>query len=206
MDTLISFIQEKAHLAHWFIFGGILLAGLNIPISIDLMMLVSATLAATIIPENTIHLFLSTFLGCVFAAWISYWVGRKLGPKLRRFSFFSSLLSDERIEKIKKFYQKYGLLTLIVGRFIPFGVRNGIFMSSGLSQVSFPQFMLRDVIACAIWCSVCFGLFYLLGKNLESLYTQVKSIHLYIFLAFKVAIIGFICYKKIKKSRSKINV
>lgn len=206
METLIAFIQEKAYLAHWFIFMGILLAGFNIPISIDLMMLVSATLAATVVPENTLHLFSFTFFGCLFAAWISYWIGRKFGPKLRRFSFFAHLLSDERIQKIKTFYEKYGLLTLIVGRFIPFGVRNAIFMSTGLSQVSFSRFMLRDILACGIWCCVSFGVFYLLGKNLDALYHQVKAIHLYIFLAFKVAIISFFCYKKIKKSRSKINV
>ena len=68
MDTVIQFIFENAQYAHWIIFGALMLAGLNIPISEDLMIIFSAVLAATVVPENTIKLFafccFSVHIGC----------------------------------------------------------------------------------------------------------------------------------------------
>jgi membrane-associated protein len=65
MDTLIAFFSQHAPHAHFFIFLAILLAGVNIPISIDLLLLLSALLAANVVPENTALLFLSVLLGSI---------------------------------------------------------------------------------------------------------------------------------------------
>src|ERR1700722_13880988 len=165
MDTFFEFVIQHAHLAHWFIFGAIILAGMNIPISADLMVIIAAVLAATTVPEHFILLFLSVFLGCYFSAWVAYWIGRKFGPKLMNWRFFRKLLDAEKVEKMRTFYEKHGLLTLIVGRFIPFGVRNAIFMSAGISKMPFSKFIIRDALACFLWSSTAFGLFYLVGQN-----------------------------------------
>lgn len=200
MEKLIEFVVENAHLAHWFIFGGIVLAGFNIPISADLMVIVAAVLAATVVSEHTLLLFLSVFLGCYFSAWVAYWIGRKFGPQLLRFRFFQKILNPERMEKVRSFYEKHGFLTLLIGRFIPFGVRNGIFMSSGMSRVSFGKFILRDLFACLVWTSCSFSLFYLLGQNYKLLYSYAKTFNLLIFALFGVTVIGFIWYKRKKKA------
>ncbi len=199
----IELIQEHAHHAHWFIFGGALLAGLNVPLSIDLLMIASAIIAATMIPEHTVHLFLAIWLGCLFSAWISYWVGRTVGSKLANRAPFRKILAPEKLERIKKFYQKFGVLTFIVGRFIPFGVRNCLFMSSGMSRIPFRQFAWRDGLACTIWSAICFGSFYALGKNIDLLYTRVKLLNALIFTAFVVTVIASFWYKKKKQASSK---
>lgn len=203
MEALSEWIIQHAHLAHYFIFGAILLAGLNIPISADLMVIISAVLAATVIPENTIPLFLSIFLGCYFSAWIAFWVGRKLGARLSRFSFFAKIFPPERLEKVKHFYEKYGIWTLIIGRFIPFGVRNCIFMTSGMSKMHFGTFVIRDIFACFIWSSTTFYLFYSLGQNYQLLYQYAKTFNLLIFVTFSMAVIIWIWYKVRKKKRSQ---
>ncbi|MCI0381488.1 MAG: DedA family protein [Chlamydiae bacterium] len=198
MDSLVEFIRDHIHLAHWYIFGAIVLAGMNFPISIDLMMIISASLAA-IFPEKTAYLFFAVFFGSIFSAWVSYWIGRKFGPKICRLPFFSRILNEEKTEMVKNFYVKYGFCALIIGRFIPFGVRNCIFMSSGLTQMPFGQFAMRDMIACTIWAGSCFPLFYLLGKNFDLLYNQFKTWNYFLFGAFTIVVIGVIWYKKRKK-------
>jgi hypothetical protein len=60
------------------------------------------------------------------------------------------------MDKVKKFYEKKGVFAFIIGRFIPFGVRNALFMSSGMSRLPFYQFVLWDAIACAAWSSICY--------------------------------------------------
>lgn len=206
MDRLLEFVHNHAHHAHWFIFGGALLAGLNIPISIDLLMIISAILAATVIPANMLKLFFAIFLGCLFSAWIAYWVGRTVGPALQKVPIFSKILSQKKIDKVKKFYEKRGFFALIIRRFIPFGVRNGLFMSSGMSRISFFKFALWDGIACALWAGFCFFLYYTLGKNIDTLYTRVKIVNLFIFLGFCVTVMAIIWYKKRKRTEKKENV
>ncbi len=199
MEALIQWISGHAPYAHWFIFGAILLAGFNIPISADLLILVGAFLAATLVPEHTIHLYLSVFLGCYFSAWAAYWLGRLAGKKLCAYKWFSTLFSQERLKKTQKFYEKHGFWTLLIGRFIPFGVRNCIFMTSGMSRLSFVKFALWDLVACFIWSTLYFYLFYLLGQNYQAVYSYLKTVHLFIFGAFGVTLIAFIWDKRRKK-------
>ena len=59
METLIQLITKHAEHAHWYIFGAILLAGFNIPFSADLLILLSAFIAASIFPEHLWQLYFS---------------------------------------------------------------------------------------------------------------------------------------------------
>jgi membrane protein DedA with SNARE-associated domain len=104
----------------------------------------------------------------------------------------------KRLRKVQKFYDKYGLYSLIVGRFIPFGVRNAIFMSSGITKIPFTRFLWFDLIACFIWTSICFTGFYLIGHSYETVKHFLASFYLLIFAAFGVTVISFIWYKKRK--------
>lgn len=202
MDTLIDWIIRHADQAHWFVFGSILLAGCNIPISADLIIIVSAVLAATVVPENIWLLFFSVFVGCALSAQIAYWVGRVIGPQLTKMPYFAKVLKPERLLKIQHFYEKYGFATLVIGRFIPFGVRNAIFMTTGMSKAHFGKFVLRDAIACLFWSATTFFVFYALGHNYQKLKNSVHIFNIVLFAAFAVAVIAFIWYKKTKKSAS----
>lgn len=199
MDTLFNWIVEHAGQAHWITLMGILLAGFSVPISIDLLIIASAMLAATVVPENLWLIFFCVFFGCLFSAHIAYWMGRVLGAQLLRWRYFAKIFPSERLKKMQKFYEKYGFFTLLIGRFIPFGVRNGIFMSTGMSRMSFFRFALQDLVACLIWAPICFFSFYLLGQSYESVKHFLQSFHLILFAALGVTVIGVIWYKKRKK-------
>jgi membrane protein DedA with SNARE-associated domain len=202
MEHLTEIIANHAHNAHWYIFVAIILAGFNIPFSADLLILAAAILAATIVPEHTWILFFSILFGCYFSAMCAYWLGRLIGTTLSKGKFFGKFLSPERLFKIKQFYEKYGLWTLVLGRFIPFGVRNCIFMSSGMSKLNFGKFILMDALACSLWCSICFYLFFTLGQNYETVWHYLKTFNLLIFAAFSVTVIGIIWYKSRKRTRT----
>lgn len=200
MDSLIQFIFENAQHAHWIVFGALMLAGLNIPVSEDLMIISSAVLAATVVPENTYKLFGAVFLGCYISDWVCYWIGRQFGPKLWNIGWFAKTFDQKKITQIHKYYAKYGFLTLIVGRFIPFGVRNGLFLTAGLGKMPFSKFLLSDGIACAFSNTTLFSLAYMAGKNYETLLSSLKTLNIFLFTAFVVAVIGFIWYKRKKKT------
>lgn len=200
MDALIAWIVQYASQAYLWIFVALLLAGCNIPISADVLIIVAGFLAAIVAPDYVWHLYGAVFLGCYFSASIAYGLGRIAGRKLCRWPFFNRLFPPPRLEKVKHFYSKYGLLTLLIGRFIPFGVRNCIFMSSGMSRVPFLQFALRDLLACFIWTTLAFYGCWTLGHHYQALLSHLKWVNMIIFGAFSVTVIAYIWYKRRKKT------
>jgi len=203
IESISAFILANASHAHWFVFGALILAGANIPISADLMILLSAVLAASFIPEHTTHLYLCVLCGCCLSAWVAYWLGRGLGPKIIAHKWLGKIFSQARVNKMENFHKKYGFFALVLGRFIPFGVRNCIFFSSGMSKIHFGKFALMDSVACFIWSTSLFTLFYKLGQNYQALYHYSKLLNLVIFSVFGVTIIGIVWYKKRKDARAK---
>lgn len=195
METILPFIQEHAHQAHWFLFGLLMLAGLNFPVSEDLVIVVSGVLASTFVPENTWKLFTAVFLGAYLSDWIVYWIGRLWGAHLWRMRWFARLLKPKRLEQIEQYYKKYGLLTLLVGRFIPFGVRNCLFATAGMGKMRFGKFLIGDGIACLFSNATLFTIAYFCGKNCSYF---VRYVNATIFAIFVVALIAFIWYKKTK--------
>jgi len=200
MDTVIQFLFEHAHHAHWIIFSALMLAGINVPISEDLMIILSAVLAATVVPENTALLFTFVFLGCYISDWVCYWIGRKWGPKLWNIKWFAKTVDRKRLDSIHNYYEKYGFWTLLVGRFIPFGVRNCLFLSAGVAKMPFGKFLLADGIACALSNSTLFTLAFYAGKNYQTLLHFVKTFNIFLFIFFLVSIIGVIWYKRRRSS------
>lgn len=202
MESILTFVCEHAVHAHWIIFTLLLLAGLNVPISEDLLLLTGGAIASSCLsPEHKISLFVWLYFGCWFSAWEAYWIGRLLGPKLYEFRWFSHILTPKRIEKLHYYYEKFGILTFMVGRFIPGGARNALFMTSGLGKMPFWKFVLRDGFACIFSTSILFYLGHVFGENHELLFHYFKTYN-FIFLtilATAIIVIGCIILYRSRK-------
>src|SRR5437763_1149268 len=151
MESLLQWLTEYAAHAHFIIFGLLILAGFSLPISEEVMLILSGVLASSVIPDHTPHLFLSVFLGCYFSDWTAYWIGRFFGKKLYTIKWLPFSLTENRVQRLAWFYENYGFLTLFIGRFIPFGVRNGIFMTAGVSRMHFGKFALCNAVGCLLF-------------------------------------------------------
>jgi membrane protein DedA with SNARE-associated domain len=191
MEELIQIIQANIQYAHFIIFGALLLAGLNIPVSEDAMLFISALLASNH-PEYLAHLFIAVFLGAYFSDLICYSLGRIGRPKLLKIRFFANMVSPQRITKISAYYKKYGVITLILGRFIPFGVRNALFLTAGLGKMNFIKFALSDLLACTISSISFFSLYYYYGENVIA---YIKQGNIVLF-SLAIVLIGIFWYRK----------
>jgi membrane-associated protein len=203
MDSVIELVTAHAYYAHWIVFGVFLLGGLNIPISEDLLIIISGMLAATVVPENVWKLFVAVFLGAYLSDWMCYWLGRKLGPKLLDLSWFAKRIKKEKIDQIQAYYKNYGFLTLLIGRFIPFGVRNMLFLTAGIGRMPFKRFILSDGVACLTSNTTLFTLSFYAGKNVDSIMHFVKTFNLVIFSTFCLFLMMFFWYKGRSKTLKK---
>ena len=195
-DQLIEYIHQYMEYSPFIIFFALCLAGLNLPVSEDLMLFISAILASQR-PDYLVPLFVAVYSGAYVSDLIAYGLGRVLGDQLEKFRFLKKMASPDKINKIKSFYDTYGMITLIIGRFIPFGVRNALFITAGISKMNFIKFALADLLA-ATMTTVSF--FYLYHTYGESIIHLVKKAN--IVFAIIVFISILICWRVYKKKSS----
>jgi len=203
MEAVYEFIQMNVQFAPFAIFGLLILAGFNIPVSEDLMLYISGVLAAKN-PEYLPHLFAGVFLGAYLSDLICYaFMGRYLGEKIFQIKFFSKLISRKKLRMIGRFYENYGVLTLVIGRFIPFGVRNGLFFTAGLTKMNPLKFALADLVACLSSNIIFFWIYYNYG---ELALDHVKEFNIIFFcLAVIFFSYKFITWRMNKKASKKSN-
>jgi membrane protein DedA with SNARE-associated domain len=196
-NEAMAMINANVATAPYIIFGLLFLAGFNIPVSEDLMLFTSAILAAKN-PEYMWPLFFAVYAGAYISDMICYgFIGRYLGPKLFKIKFFASMITPEKLEKINSFFKKYGVWTLIFGRFVPFGFRNGLFLSAGLGKMNAWKFAISDFIACTISCVTFFYVYYTFG---ETAIEYVKKSN-YFFAAAAVAVVAGVLISKKRKAK-----
>ena len=82
----------------------------------------------------------------------------------------------------------------IFGRFIPFGVRNGLFLTAGIGKMNSLKFALSDLLAATISCTTYFYLYYHFGDAVVSVIKQSN----YIIFAIAISAAVYFFYKKKK--------
>ena len=191
------------------IFISLIIAGFNIRISEDLILFTSGVLASQD-PENRWYLWMAVFFGAYISDWIAYWTGRIFGPKIFKIKWLSKIISKERIDKMHGFYDKWGFFAFLIGRFVPFGVRNCLFISAGMGNMSFRKFLLIDGLASLISTTSAFLLAYSLGDTISEIFfvvwQYIKNNNLFIplFAILLLLVISIIWYKKRKKETSTL--
>ena len=146
------------------IFIGLLLGGLWLPISEDLIVVMAAVLSQT--EKASIPAFLiALYSGAILSDYMVYFWGRLLARGTLSSGLFSRLITKENTMRLSKSLQKHGPLTHIVCRFIPFGVRNIVSVTTGFVRYPFYKFVLYDFIAALCNISVLFGLVYFFGAK-----------------------------------------
>lgn len=79
--------------------------------------------------------------------------------------FFQRLSQKKNTYRLLKALQKHGIFTYIVCRFIPFGVRNAVSMTSGFVKYPFYKFLIYDSIAAICNITVLYSLVYFFGSK-----------------------------------------
>ena len=111
------------------------------------------------------------FVAAVAGNQSNYAIGRMLGPRV--FQWEDSRFFNKRaFDQAHAFYEKWGGVTIVVARFMPF-VRTFAPFVAGVAQMTRSKFSFYDVTGGALWifsvsaCGVFFGNMEWVKKNLE---------------------------------------
>ncbi len=184
MELLVDRLFEWAPYVHYLSFLLLILAGFNLPISEDIVFIISSSIAATIAPENKYYIFLACFLGAYISDCIAFLIGWFAGARILQARFFVKRIPLEKMEKMRSFFQRYGDKTVFFGRFIPFGVRNIVFISAGIGKMNVIKFLITDFMALTFTSTILLSLGYYFGKNYKIVFSYIDKFKLLIFILF----------------------
>jgi membrane-associated protein len=152
---------------------------------------------------NVALVLLAFFLGSVIGDSTGYWTGRAMGKTL--FNRESSwIFKPSRVAKAKEFFDKYGVKTVVLARFVPI-VRTFAPLVVGATEMPYPKFLMYSVAGGLAWiCSMVLAGYFLggvieraLGIKLEDHIEKVVIV--VVFLSLLAPIIEFLKHKFGKK-------
>jgi len=92
----------------------------------------------------------------------NYWIGYFVGPKVFR-SESSRWLNRKHLERTSEFYERYGVKTVIIARFMPI-VRTFAPFVAGIGRMYYPRFLLFSVLGSFLWIGGFVTAGYLFGN------------------------------------------
>ena len=158
----------------------------------SLLFIVGATAATGLID-------ITMALGVMFAAAVlgnqtNYAIGRWFGPRVFHWEN-SRWFNKKGFDKAHAFYEKYGGVTLIAGRFMPF-VRTFAPFVAGVTMMTRRRFTFFDITGAVLWIGGITLLGYVFG-NLPWVKTHLQLIFLgIIIIPGALALIGILRKKK----------
>ena len=199
MEALLEFISS--YVSYWplAVFLLLLLAGLNLPISEDALIILSAAMVHQN-PKLLLPTYVALYIGIFFSDVMVYTMGRLLSKGFLQFQFLKKKLTPEKLEWVSTNLEKHGLFTFITCRFIPFGVRNALFICSGFVGLNPGKFLLFDSIAALISCSTLFFLVYFIGQAAKK---GLEVIGIILFVILVLGLILFFIKRKNKNNNIK---
>ncbi len=100
---------------------------------------------------NILSLFLLLTLAAFVGNITNYWIGSRVGPGIFR-KEKSLFFNREYLEKTHRFYEKYGSLTIVIARFMPF-IRTFAPFVAGIGRMTYAKFLLYSFTGSLLWVS-----------------------------------------------------
>ena len=136
------------------------------------------------------------FIAAIIGNTVGYFVGKTLGPRL--FKKEDSLLFKKKyLDMTKSFYERYGRLAIIAGRFLPI-IRTFVPVLAGAIKLDFMRFTLYNIAGGLAWTASFILLGYFLGASFPGPIT--KNLDYIVILLIVITIIPVIrTYRRERK-------
>ncbi|HTK26123.1 MAG TPA: VTT domain-containing protein [Pyrinomonadaceae bacterium] len=164
IDFMLNLLGNYVYLGLWFVIFAETGLAVGFFLPGDSLLVVSGLFAAAG-KLNIALVLLAFFLGSVLGDSTGYWIGRGMGKTL--FNRESSwVFKPSRVEKAKHFFEKYGVKTVILARFVPI-VRTFAPLVVGAAEMPYSKFLFFSVIGGLLWINSMVLAGYFLGGVIE---------------------------------------
>lgn len=182
------------------IMGALTAAGLGVPISEDLTLLLGGALAARGVTSYWPTL-AAGYFGVLFGDTLIHHWGYRMGPAAYEHRKVQKVLSRERQEKLRQHFAKHGFLTIVVGRHTPM-LRAPIFFLSGASKVPLWKFLLADAVSAAITVPIVVTLGYYFGEHLDDIRRIIHHVQWIIAGVVAAGIVAWLIWRRHRRAKA----
>jgi membrane-associated protein len=161
IDWMLAFLGNYVYFGLWFVIFAETGLAVGFFLPGDSLLVVSGLFAAAH-KLNIWLVLIAFFLGSVIGDSTGYWTGRVMGKTL--FNRESSwIFKPSRVQKAHAFFEKYGVKTVILARFVPI-VRTFAPLVVGAAEMPYSRFLPFSIIGGLLWiCSMVLAGYFLGG-------------------------------------------
>jgi len=188
LNTVLNWVT---HYGYAGLFGLLILGIVGLPVPDETLLVFSGYLVSRgrLHPGATIA---AAFLGSIAGTSLSYWIGRTLGHRaVLRFGKYIGA-TQQRMDRVHRWFQKAGEWLLVFGYFIP-GVRHFTALIAGASKLEFRTFATFAWSGAAVWVGVFLLLGYFVGENWERAMALVQRYTLAALMLAAIVLITSAC-------------
>jgi len=164
IDYLLGVLGNYVYLGLWFVVFAETGLAVGFFLPGDSLLVVSGLFAAAG-KLNIALVMLAFFLGSVIGDSTGYWTGRMMGHTLFTRED-SRIFKPSRVKKAHDFFEKYGVKTIILARFVPI-VRTFAPLVIGAAEMPYSRFLPFSIIGGLLWISTMVLAGYFLGGVIE---------------------------------------
>ena len=164
IDWMLAFLGGYVYFGLWFVIFAETGLAVGFFLPGDSLLVVSGLFAAAS-KLNVWLVMLAFFLGSVLGDNTGYWTGRIMGKTLFQRET-SRIFKPSRVHKAHEFFEKYGVKTVILARFVPI-VRTFAPLVIGAAEMPYSRFLPLSIIGGLLWISSMVLTGYFLGGVVE---------------------------------------
>jgi membrane protein DedA with SNARE-associated domain len=152
---------------------GLFVAGLGVPIPEDIFLITGGVLTHRA-QSSVVFALLVLYSGVLVGDAIVYRLGSRYGEAVLRRPFIARLMTPARIERVRRYYARYGALTVFLCRHVA-GVRFPAFLMAGVSRIGFARFIFWDGLSALLSVPLWFLLGYKASEHWQTIHKQVTG-------------------------------
>ena len=167
-ETLPVFISDHGNMVYLLLFMIIFIETGLVVMPIlpgDSLLFVAGSLAASG-SVNIFYLLGLLIVAAILGDNINYWVGRYFGERVTEWKLFGKrLVRDKDLEKTHGYFEKYGVRTIIIARFVPI-VRTITPFVAGVGKMDYrKKFLPYDIMGGILWIGLLLSAGFIFGQH-----------------------------------------
>lgn len=140
-------------------------------------------------------------IGVIIGDTTIFLIARRLGPEALKRRPLKWLITPARHERIEEMFARHGNVIVFMGRHMA-GLRAPIFAMAGLHGMKLRQFWLWDGLGLCVSAPVVIGIGYKLAEELPKARKYLEHFEIVVISLLCVAAIGFVVWRKLRRTKT----
>jgi membrane protein DedA with SNARE-associated domain len=197
-DHIWQWIERYGYLG---IFGLLFCCGLGLPLPEDIPLLAAGALVAQG-KLNLAIVAICAWCGIIGGDCVLYHIGKFFGYEVPRLPVIGHHVTVERMRKVEKLFEKWGIWVVAVGRMFA-GIRGAMVVVAGATRFTFWKFLIADGLAAIVSGGLFVYLGYAFGRHIVEIVEVGKHYSLVVVLGITVIVLLVVWWRQKSRGRHR---